>query len=49
MMNNNRILMGIQIIIIFLSVIEVIGILPRQGIAGMIAACSVWGIVILCK
>lgn len=49
MKNNKRMLMGTQIIMILLSVIEVTGILPREEIAGMIAACGVWGIVILCK
>ena len=44
---NRLMLIIIQIIIIALSVVQISGLIPQQGLAGLFAACAVWTLVIL--
>lgn len=45
--SKRQMLMIIQILIIALSAVQISGLLPQQGLSGLIAACAVWTLVIL--
>lgn len=47
--NTTRALIVTQIIIIALSLIQIFGILPQRGSAGVVAACAIWNLLILKK
>ena len=46
--NTTRALIVTQIIIA-LSLIQIFGILPQRGSAGVVAACAIWNLLILKK
>lgn len=47
--NTTRALIVTRIIIIALSLIQIFGILPQRGSAGVVAACAIWNLLILKK